>query len=159
MSGSKVSSNPPSTDRIQRSIILRAPRARVWRALTDPGQFGKWFGTRLSGRFVPGQRMRGPITAPEYAHLSFEVVVDRMEPERLFSWRWQPGGDPDVDPAEPMTLVVFELEEVPEGTRLTVTESGFDQIPASRRSKAYRENDEGWAGQLENLTRHLASAS
>ena len=159
MSGSKVSSNPPSTDRIQRSIILRAPRARVWRALTDPGQFGEWFGTRLSGRFVPGQRMRGPITAPEYAHLSFEVVVDRMEPERLFSWRWQPGGDPDVDPAEPMTLVVFELEEVPEGTRLTVTESGFDQIPASRRSKAYRENDEGWAGQLENLTRHLASAS
>ena len=159
MSGSKVSFNPPSTDRIQRSIILRAPRARVWRALTDPGQFGEWFGTRLSGRFVPGQRMRGPITAPEYAHLSFEVVVDRMEPERLFSWRWQPGGDPDVDPAEPMTLVVFELEEVPEGTRLTVTESGFDQIPASRRSKAYRENDEGWAGQLENLTRHLASAS
>ena len=159
MSGSKVSPNQASTDRIQRSIILRAPRARVWRALTDPGQFGKWFGTRLSGRFVPGQRMRGPITAPEYAHLSFEVVVDRMEPERLFSWRWQPGGDPDVDPAEPMTLVVFELEEVPEGTRLTVTESGFDQIPASRRSKAYRENDEGWAGQLENLTRHLASAS
>ena len=158
MSSSKVSS-PASTDQIQKSIILRAPRSRVWRALTDPAQFGDWFGARLSGRFVPGQRIRGPITAPEYAHLSFEVEVERMEPEHLFSWRWQPGGDPDVDPAEPMTLVVFELEELPEGTRLTVTESGFDRIPVARRSKAYRENDEGWSGQLENLTEYLGRSS
>jgi uncharacterized protein YndB with AHSA1/START domain len=158
MSSSKVSPGPATTDRIQKSIILRAPRSRVWQALTDPAQFGEWFGARLSGRFLPGQRMRGSVTLPEYAHLSFEVVVERMEPERLFSWRWQPGGDPDVDPAEPMTLVVFELEEVPEGTRLTVTESGFDQIPVSRRGKAYRENDEGWTGQLENLTGYLARA-
>jgi len=103
--------------------------------------------------------MRGSITTPEYAHLAFEVVVERMEPEHLFSWRWQPGGDPDVNPAEPTTLVVFELEELPEGTRLTVTESGFDRIPIARRSKAYRENDEGWRGQLENLTGHLARSS
>jgi uncharacterized protein YndB with AHSA1/START domain len=159
MSTSKLSSAGASTDRIQKSIVLKAPRSKVWRALTDPAQFGEWFGTRLSGKFMPGQRMRGPITTPEYAHLSFEVMVERMEPERLFSWRWQPGGDPDVDPAEPMTLVVFELEDVPEGTRLTVTESGFDQIPAARRSKAYRENDEGWAGQLDNLTGYLARSA
>jgi uncharacterized protein YndB with AHSA1/START domain len=100
--------------------------------------------------------MRGQITIPGYDHLAFDVLVDRMEPERLFSYRWQPGGDPDKDPAEPMTLVVFELEDVPEGTRLTVTESGFDQIPPARRSKAFRENEQGWAGQLENISRYLA---
>ena len=159
MSSTKPTPSQPSTDRIRKSFILKAPRSRVWRALTDAAEFGQWFGARLSGRFAPGQRMRGPITAPEYAHLSFEVIVERMEPERLFSWRWQPGGDPDVDPAEPMTVVVFELEEVSEGTRLTVTESGFDRIPIARRSKAYRENDEGWRGQLENLTGYLVRSS
>jgi uncharacterized protein YndB with AHSA1/START domain len=148
-----------STDRIQKVAVLRAPRSRVWRALTDPAQFGEWFGCKLEGRFVAGKVMRGPVTSPGYTHLTFEVVPEQMEPERLFSWRWQPGGDPDVDPAEPMTLVVFELEEVPEGTRLTVTESGFDQIPVARRGKAYRENDEGWTGQLENLTGYLARPS
>jgi uncharacterized protein YndB with AHSA1/START domain len=156
MSASKLSPSSPSTDQIQKTVILRAPRFRVWKALTDPTQFGEWFGTKLAGRFVPGQRMRGPITIPGYDHLAFEVLVERMDPERLFSWRWQPGGDPDIDPAEPMTLVVFELEEIAEGTRLTVTESGFDQIPIARRGKAYRGNDEGWTGQLENLTQYLA---
>jgi uncharacterized protein YndB with AHSA1/START domain len=159
MSSSKLSPNPQSTDRIQKTIVLRAPRSRVWKALTDPAQLGEWFGAKLSGRFVPGQRLRGPITIPKYDHLSFEVLVEQMEPERLFSWRWQPGGDPDIDPAEPMTLVVFELEEVPEGTRLTVTESGFDQIPIARRGTAYRENDQGWTGQLENIKKYLARSS
>jgi uncharacterized protein YndB with AHSA1/START domain len=159
MSASKLSPSSQSTDQIQKTVILRASRSRVWKALTDPTQFGEWFGTKLTGRFVPGQPMRGPITIRGYDHLAFEVVVERIEPERLFSWRWQPGGDPDIDPAEPMTLVVFELEEVAEGTRLTVTESGFDQIPIARRGKAYRENDEGWTGQLENLTKYLARSS
>jgi uncharacterized protein YndB with AHSA1/START domain len=159
MSASKLSPSSQSTDQIQKTVILRAPRSRVWKALTDPTQFGEWFGTKLTGQFVPGQPMRGPITIRGYDHLAFEVVVERIEPERLFSWRWQPGGDPDIDPAEPMTLVVFELEEVAEGTRLTVTESGFDQIPVARRGKAYRENDEGWTGQLENLKKYLARSS
>lgn len=159
MTGSKVSPNRPSTDRIEKSVILRAPRSRVWRALTDPAQFGEWFGARLSGTFTPGQRMRGQITIPGYDHLAFDVLVERMEPERLFSYRWQPGGNPDKDPAEPMTLVLFELEDVPEGTRLTVTESGFDQLPQARRSKAFRENEQGWAGQLENISRYLAKTS
>lgn len=159
MTSSKLSPSAPSTDRIQKTILLRAPRSRVWQALTDPTQFGEWFGTKLTGRFAPGQRIRGPITIRGYDHLAFEVEVDRMEPERLFSWRWQPGGDPDVDPAEPETLVVFELEDVPEGTRFTVTESGFDRIPISRRTTAYRENEDGWTGQLENISRYLARAS
>jgi uncharacterized protein YndB with AHSA1/START domain len=144
-----------STDRIQKTTIIRAPRSRVWRALTDFKQFGQWFQARVEGPFVAGQPAQGPVTYPGYEHLRFEVLVEQMEPERLFSWRWHPGGDSYIDPSEPSTLVVFELEEVPEGTRLTVTETGFDQIPVSRRTKAYRENDEGWTGQLENLRKYL----
>ena len=147
--------NAPSSDRIERSVVLRAPRSKVWRALTDPAQFSEWFGATLRDPFVPGARIRGPVTHPDYEHLTMDITIDRVEPERLFSWRWHPGGDPDIDPAEPMTLVVFELEEVPEGTRLTVTETGFDRVPVSRRSKAYRENDEGWAGQVEAIVRYL----
>jgi uncharacterized protein YndB with AHSA1/START domain len=145
-----------STDRIQKTMILRAPRSKVWRALTDSAQFGEWFQARLESPFTPGRKVRGPMTYPGYEHLTFEVTVEQVEPERLFSWRWQPGGDPDKDPAEPTTLVVFELEEVPEGTRLTVTESGFDRIPLARRAKAYRENDQGWTGQMENIRKYLA---
>ncbi len=148
-----------STDRIQKTVLLRAPRAKVWRALTDSAQFGQWFGARLENQFVAGRRTQGAITIPGYTHIRFEVDVEQMEPERLFSYRWQPGGDPDKDPAEPTTLVVFELEEVPEGTRLTVTETGFDRLPAARRAKAYRENDSGWTGQMENIRKYLDSAA
>ena len=108
---------------------------------------------------MPASAPRGPITYPGYEHLQFDVTVEQMEPERLFSWRWQPGGDSDIDPAEPTTLVVFELEEVPEGTRLTVTETGFDRIPVARRAKAYRENDAGWTGQFEALRKYVAAAT
>lgn len=148
-------SSPASTDQIQKTMVLRAPRSRVWRALTDPAQFSEWFGVQLSDPFLPGARVRGPVTSPGYDHLTMDITIARVEPERLFSWRWQPGGDTDIDPAEPMTLVLFELEEVPEGTRLTVTETGFDRIPAGRRTRAYRENDEGWTGQLESLQKYL----
>jgi len=159
MSISTSPQSPSSTDRIEKTMMLRAPRSKVWRALTDSVQFGKWFGAKVDEPFTPGRRIRGPVTIPEYTHLTFEVVVEQMEPERLFSWRWQPGGDPDIDPAEPTTLVVFELEDVPEGTRLKVTETGFDRIPIARRGKAYRENDEGWTGQFGNLRKYLASAA
>lgn len=145
-----------STDRIVKTTVMLAPRSKVWRALTDPAQFGEWFGAQLKDPFTPGARVQGPIIIPGYEHLLMDMTIDRVEPERLFSWRWHPGGDPNPDPSEPMTLVVFELEEVPEGTRLTVTESGFDRIAPSRRGKAYRENDAGWTGQLENLRKHVA---
>ncbi|HET9465231.1 MAG TPA: SRPBCC family protein [Gemmatimonadales bacterium] len=156
---SASSTDRTSTDLIEKTMVLRAPRSKVWRALTDPAQFGEWFGARLTDSFTPGARVRGPVTSRGYEHLVMDITIDRVEPERLFSWRWQPGGDPDIDPAEPMTLVVFELEEVPEGTRLTVRESGFDRIPPARRAKAYRENDAGWAGQFKNLQKYLASAA
>lgn len=159
MSISTSPRSPSSTDRIEKTITLRAPRSKVWRSLTDPARFGQWFGAELKDPFLPGARVRGPVTSAGYEHLTMDITIDRVEPERLFSWRWRPGGDPNVDPSEPMTLVVFELEEVAEGTRLTVRESGFDQIPVSRRGKAYRENDEGWTGQFENLRKYLASAA
>jgi uncharacterized protein YndB with AHSA1/START domain len=147
---------PSTTDRIQKTLVLHAPRSRVWRALTDFRQFGQWFRADLAGPFVIGERTQGAVTYPGYEHLRFEIIVEQIVPERLFSWRWQPGGDPDSAPAEPMTLVVFELEDVPEGTRLTVTESGFDQLPSVRRIKAFRENTDGWTNQLDNLRLHLA---
>jgi uncharacterized protein YndB with AHSA1/START domain len=159
MSTGTSTAKADSTDRIQKTIVLRAPRSKVWRALTDIRQFGEWFQARIEEPFVPGRPARGAITYKGYEHMRFEVVVEQMEPERLFSWRWQPGGDPDVNPAEPTTLVVFELEEVPEGTRLTITESGFDRIPVARRAKAYRQNESGWTGQLESLRKYVASAT
>jgi uncharacterized protein YndB with AHSA1/START domain len=156
MSTGTSTPNVGSTDCIQKTIVLNAPRSKVWRALTDTRQFGEWFQARIDEPFVAGQHARGSVTYKGYEHLRFEVRVEQMEPERLFSWRWQPGGDPDIDPEEPTTLVVFELEEIPEGTRLTVTETGFDRIPVARRAKAFRENDSGWTGQLESLRKYVA---
>ncbi len=156
MSPSGTTTNPSSTDRIVKTTVLRAPRSRVWRALTDPIEFSRWFGCDLKDPFVPGARVRGPVTHPGYQHLTLDITIDQVQPERLFSWKWHPGGDTHIDPSEPMTTVVFELEDVPEGTRLTVTETGFDRIPPARRGKAFRENEDGWTGQLENLRKHLA---
>jgi uncharacterized protein YndB with AHSA1/START domain len=145
------------SDRIEKAIVLRAPRARVWRALTNAGEFGAWFRVKLDGEFAVGNRLTGRITYPGYEHLTFEMTVERMEAERVFAYRWHPYAvDPTVDySTEPMTLVEFRLEEIPGGTRLTVVESGFDQIPAGRRAEAFRMNSDGWAEQLGNVQRHV----
>jgi uncharacterized protein YndB with AHSA1/START domain len=147
-----------STDRIERQIVLRARKSRVWRALTSASEFGQWFGVRLDGPFTPGARVRGAVTHPGYEHLTFDIVIDRVEPERLFSWRWHPHPiDTSYDYVkEPTTLVVFELEEVADGTLLKVVESGFDQIPAARRLEAFRGNDEGWTVQMQQIERYVA---
>jgi uncharacterized protein YndB with AHSA1/START domain len=146
------------SDRIEKRAVLRATRARVWRALTDAGEFGKWFGVSLEGPFTEGATVRGRITHPGYEHLTMEVVVERMEPERYFSFRWHPGAiDPKIDYSqEPKTLVEFRLEESAEGTILTIVESGFDRIPLARRAEAFRLNDGGWTEQLRNIERHVA---
>jgi len=150
-----------STDRIEKSVVLRAPRARVWEALTDARAFGRWFGVELAGPFAPGARVTGRITHKGYEHLPFEITVERMEPERLLSWRWHPNAvDPGVDYSdEPTTLVVFELTDVAEGTQLDVVESGFDGVPLSRRATAYRGNDEGWAQQMVAIERYLSGSA
>jgi uncharacterized protein YndB with AHSA1/START domain len=146
-----------STDSIEKQIRLRAPRARVWRALTDTREFGQWFGVNLKGEVSPGSKLRGPITIPGYEHLTFEATVETVEPEKRFSFRWHPYAiEPGVDYShEPTTLVVFTLEEVDGGTLLKVVESGFDKIPPARRAKAFEMNSNGWAAQLENIKRHV----
>jgi uncharacterized protein YndB with AHSA1/START domain len=145
-----------NTDRIEKEIIVHAPRSKVWRAITDSREFSKWFQADMKDPFVAGAVARGKVTHPGYEHLTMEIHVERMEPERLFSWRWHPYAvDPKQDySSEPKTLVVFELEDVPEGTRVKVTESGFDRIPLARRSEAFRMNSEGWAQQLQNVARY-----
>jgi uncharacterized protein YndB with AHSA1/START domain len=147
-----------STDRIEKTIVLRAPRSRVWRALANAEEFGAWFRVKLEGRFEPGARVRGQITYPGYEHVTLELIVERMEPEQLFSYRWHPYAvEPGVDYShEPTTLVEFVLEDVAGGTRLTVTESGFAALPPARRDEAFRSNEGGWAEQLENIERHVA---
>lgn len=150
-----------STDRIERRILLKASRARVWRALADAEEFGGWFGVALQGQsFVVGQRARGHITHPGYEHLVFEVLVERVEPERLLALRWHPAAvDPKVDYSqEPTTLVEFTLSDAEGGTLLTLVESGFDRIPPARRLDAFRMNSDGWDEQMKNIEAHVAPA-
>jgi uncharacterized protein YndB with AHSA1/START domain len=121
-------------------------------------EFGTWFGVDLEGPFAPGARLRGKVTYPGYEHLTFELQIEKMEPERLLSWRWHPAAiEAGVDYSkEPTTLVVFELEENGGATLLKVVESGFDRVPAARRANAYRMNEDGWGKQLANIEQHLA---
>lgn len=146
------------SDRIERQILINAPRARVWRALSSAEEFGTWFGADLKGQvFAPGQRARGRITISGYEHAWFDVVVQRVEPQNLLSYRWHPYAiDPAVDYAsEESTLVTFTLTEAPgHATLLTVVESGFDRVPPHRRLEAFRMNHRGWEAQLANVARH-----
>jgi uncharacterized protein YndB with AHSA1/START domain len=149
-----------STDRIERKILLTAPRSRVWRALANPEEFGSWFGVALKGqRFKAGEPVQGHVTYPGYEHVILEILIERVEPESLLSWRWHPAAiEPNVDYSrEPMTLVVFELQEVQNGTLLRVIESGFDNVPPSRRLEAFRLNSEGWDEQMVNISKHVAA--
>jgi uncharacterized protein YndB with AHSA1/START domain len=160
-----------STDRIEKKILLKAPLARVWRAISDSKEFGAWFGMKFDGPFAPGARMRGVIVPttvnPEVAQAQkkyegtpVEIMIEQMEPRRLFSFRWHPGAvDPNIDYSlEPTTLVAFTLEEVPDGVMLTLTESGFDQIPLERRAKAFASNEQGWSAQMALIEAYLAQA-
>ena len=146
------------SDRIEKTIELKAPVARVWKALTDHHEFGKWFQVRLEGPFVPGKVSRGQITHPGYEHVRWKAVIRQIEPERLFSFTWYPYAiDPQVDySGETPTLVEFRLEPTATGTLLTVTETGFDKVPASRSAEAFRMNDSGWAQQMKNIEAHVA---
>jgi uncharacterized protein YndB with AHSA1/START domain len=147
-----------STDRIEKRVVLRASRSRVWRAITTAEEFGAWFRVKLEGAFAEGATIRGRITHPGYEHLTMEMRVERIEPERYFSYRWHPYAiDATVDySAEPTTLVEFTLEETNGGTALTLVESGFDRIPLARRAEAFRMNDQGWAGQIKNIAGYVS---
>ena len=150
-----------NTDRIEKTATFRESRSRVWQALTDSMEFGRWFGIEFNGPFAPGATLEGKVTIPGYEHLHAEVSIDRMEPESLFAFRWHPAPvDPERDYSrEPTTLVAFQLSDVIGGTKLTLTESGFDRLPLERRDEAYRENESGWTQQIASLTRYLTPAA
>jgi uncharacterized protein YndB with AHSA1/START domain len=161
-----------STDRIEKKVLLRAPRERVWRAISEAKAFGSWFGVAFEGAFVPNARLLGrivPTSADKevakmqepYAGALFTIHVERIEPMRLFSFRWHPFAvDQTVDyDAEPMTLVEFTLEDAPGGTLLTITESGFDRIPLARRARAFEANEEGWGMQVRLVEKYLAQTA
>jgi uncharacterized protein YndB with AHSA1/START domain len=154
-----TSSSGSSSDRIERRITLDAPRARVWRALTDVAQFNAWFGVTLAAPFTPGAAVSGKLAVPGYDHLTMTIWIEAMEPERYFSFRWHPYAiEQGVDySAEPTTLVSFTLADAGAGTQLTIVESGFDAIPESRRAKAFSSNAGGWKAQAENIRTYLAA--
>jgi uncharacterized protein YndB with AHSA1/START domain len=148
-------------DRIEKQIEIKAPVSRVWRALTDYREFGEWFRVKFDGPFLAGEISTGYITWPGYEHLKWEAVVQKIEPERLFSFTWHPYGiDPEVDYSkETPTLVEFTLEKTGDGTLLKVTESGFDKVPAGRRAEAFRMNEKGWAQQMGNIEAYVTAAA
>jgi uncharacterized protein YndB with AHSA1/START domain len=148
-------------DRIERKVLLKASRARVWRALSNAEEFGNWFGVNFKGKtFVAGKSVQGKVTYPGYEHLVMEVFIERVEPERLLSWRWHPAAiDSSVDYSqEPTTLVVFEIAEAGGGILLTVVESGLDKIPLARRATVFRLNTSGWDEQMRNIEKHVAAS-
>jgi uncharacterized protein YndB with AHSA1/START domain len=144
-------------DCIEKRIELKAPVSRVWRALTDYREFGQWFQVKLDGPFVVGQISRGQITYPGYEHIKWWAIVQKMEPEQRFSFTWHHSHDPNADISkEPTTLVEFRLEKIEASTLLTVTESGFENLPADRRLEAFRMNEAGWTEQLKNIESYVA---
>lgn len=144
--------------RIEKRIEINAPVARVWRALTDHREFGEWFRVKIDAPFVPGEPSTGHITHPGYEHVKWHAVVQSIEPERLFSFTWHPYAiDPAIDYSqETPTLVEFRLEKTPTGTLLLLTESGFGNIPESRRLQAFQMNDNGWTQQMNNIAAYVA---
>ena len=148
---------PQTTDRIEKHFEVTARRSRVWRAISDSGEFGTWFRMKLDGPFAPGATVLGRVAIPGYEHVTVEMLIETMEPESYLSYRWHPYAvDSTIDySAEPMTLVEFRLEETTGGTAITITESGFDKLPASRRAEAFRMNESGWAGQSKHLANHV----
>ena len=147
-----------TSDRIEKHVLLDAPRARVWRALTDVSQFNSWFGVSLTQPFEPGAEVSGKIAIKSYEHVTMRIWIEKMDAERFFSFRWHPYAvEPGVDySAEPTTLVSFTLEDADGGTKLKIVESGFDAIPESRRAQAFRMNESGWSSQAENIRKFLA---
>jgi uncharacterized protein YndB with AHSA1/START domain len=147
-----------TTDRIEKQIELRTTVSRVWRALTDYQEFGEWFGVKFEAPFVVGETARGRIMVPGYEHLMLEAVVQKIEPETLFSYTWHPYAiDTKVDYSkETPTLVEFRLEKTATGTLLRVSESGFDRIPSARRDEAFRKNEGGWEQQIKNIEKYVA---
>jgi uncharacterized protein YndB with AHSA1/START domain len=155
------------TDKIEKTTILKAPLAKVWNAISDSAAFGTWFGMTIDGPFVEGRTVSGAIAKTQvddeiakhqepFVGMRCDLKIERIVPLKAFAFRWHPGAEPDVGPDAPTTLVTFELEEVAGGTRLTITESGFEALPLERRAKAFADNEGGWEAQLGLVAKYLA---
>jgi uncharacterized protein YndB with AHSA1/START domain len=141
------------TMRIERSTFIRAPRSRVWKAVSDPAQFGAWFQAKAEGEFTPGNRVRVTMQHPSCPGLAFSITIDQVVPEQSISWHWHPGAVIDTD--EPPTRVEFLLADAEGGTTVTVIESGFERLSLAKRAAAFEDNSKGWEEQLQNLSRYL----
>lgn len=145
-------------DQIVKVVTLAAPISKVWRALTDFEQFGAWFQVDLDGPFVPGGESTGRMTYPGHEGTPWLAYVERITPERYFSFRW-PSKEPDPGTSlseQCNMLVEFELEPTDGGTRLTITESGFSQLEDADRLECFRRNTDGWNIQSENIARYVS---
>ena len=153
-----TNATPTTSDRIEKHLLLNAPRSRVWRAITDVKQFNAWFGVELTSEFTPGAEINGQVTTKNFEHVTMTIWIEAMQPETFFSFSWHPNAiTPGVDySSEPKTLVTFTLADDDGGTKLTIVESGFDAIPESRRAAAFAGNSGGWFAQLENIRKYLA---
>lgn len=147
------------TDTIHKERIIKAPRSRVWAAISDSQQFGTWFKIRFEEPFRANTHLVGVIQEPGWEGVKAHFWIERIEPEHTFTYRWIPGGDVPTTPDSPKTLVTFALADHEDGTRLTITESGFDNLPVELRAKAFRDNDGGWAEQIQRIDRHVTSSS
>lgn len=147
------------SDKIVKIVALNAPISRVWKALTDHEEFGQWFHVSLDQPFGVGVKSTGQMTFPGHEGVPWVAYIERMEPERLFSFRWYDSDDGSTEHSEdePGLVVEFRLEEVPDGTRLTITESGFSTLPDPRRIEVMRSNEEGWNIQAGNLADQLSA--
>lgn len=145
------------TQAIEKTIDIEAPVERVWTALTDPAQFGAWFQVRIDTGFVVGEEARGQILVPGYEHVPWEVRIVAMDAPRLFAFTWHPYAvEEGVDyGTETPTRVEFTLAPTSTGARLTVVESGFENIPEHRRAEAFRMNEGGWAAQVKNIKAYV----
>lgn len=154
-------STTTDTDRLERNVVINAPRERVWRALSNAEEFGTWFGANMKGQvFALGQRARGQMTIRGHENVWFDVIIEHIEPQALLSFRWHPHAvDPAVDYSkEERTLVTFTLKDAPgNGTLLTLVESGFDKVPPHRRMEAFRMVSRGWEAQLNNIARYATT--
>lgn len=147
-------------DKIEKTLDLEAPVARVWRAITDHREFGQWFRVALEGPFAVGEVSRGRITYPGYEHMEWVATVQAMEPQHFFAFTWCPytPAKGEETPTEPTTLVEFKLEPTAQGTRLVIIESGFSKLSDdARRDEALRMNSQGWEEQVRNITAHVES--